>query len=81
MAIKINGAWGDKIKKYNVIVDPTQNYIVIPVVPGTDLDAVEVTFDVAEHVTWEKKGHVEKNNMVKYLFTEGSETQEWTVAF
>ncbi|MGM9552628.1 MAG: family 43 glycosylhydrolase [Clostridia bacterium] len=80
MAIKINSVYGDKVKKYNAIIDSSQNYIVVPVVPGTALDNVELFFDAEEGVNWEKKGHVEKDNTVKYLFTKNGESEEWTVA-
>lgn len=81
MAIKINGVSGSRVKKYNAVVDYEQKYVVVPVVPGTMLDVVELEFDVENGTLWEKKSHVEKDNTCKYLFTNGSDCEEWTIAF
>ena len=78
MPISVNGVYGDKIKKYNVIVDASQKYILVPVVPGTNPDSVEVEFDFDG--TWKKISHADKDNHVKYLLTSNGESEEWTVA-
>ncbi len=77
----IKSVFGEKVKKYNSIIDSEQKYIVVPVVPGTAFDAVELSFEAEEGVVWEKKGHVEKDNTVKYVFSKGNVAEEWTVAF
>ncbi len=80
MAIKITGVSGGRIKKYNVIVDESQRYILIPVVPGVNVDSVEPMFDT-DGADWSKIGHVNPDGEVKFLFTKNGESEEWTVAF
>ena len=78
MAIKINGVSGNKVKKYNVIVDESQKYILVPVVPGVNPDSVELEFEFSGMA--EKISHADKDNHIKYLLTENGESEEWTVA-
>ena len=78
MAIKINGVTGTGVKKYNVIVDYSQHYILLPIVPGGDLNITDVSFDTDADVR--RLGEVDKEGHIKFLFTEGSLSEEWTVA-
>lgn len=80
MAIKINGVWGEEVKKYNVIIDPSQKYILAPVVPGCNVDLIELEFDIENGGTAEKTTHADKDNQVKYLITSNGESEEWIVA-
>ncbi len=78
MAIKINSVSGEKVKKYNVIIDYSQKYVLVPVVPGTDLDNIELDFDFDGIA--EKKSHIDKDSHIKYLLTSNGESEEWTVS-
>lgn len=79
MAIRLLGASGKGIKKYNIIVDASQHYILLPVVPGMK-NKVEPEFIFAEETSVTKLSPIDENNHVKYLFDNGREREEWIAA-
>lgn len=80
MAIEITGVYGKKVKKYNAVVDPAQKYILVPVVPGTNIDALDLNFETKEGTVWEKITNADKENCIKYRFSKGDECEDWTIA-
>ena len=78
--IKILGAHGENIKKYNVIVDYTQHYVLLPVVPGCDIQKIDPVFEFEGEGAAFKISGIDENRHIKYCFSEGGEEEEWTVA-
>ncbi len=79
MAVKVLGVSGNGIKKYNIIVDASQHYILMPVVPGMS-GTVNPVFEFESETKVTKLSDIDENNHMKYLFESGGESEEWTVA-
>lgn len=73
MSVEVKGVSGENIKKYNVIIDKSQNYILVPIVPGTR-KKFDPKFEFDSDVTVRKIS--EDENHIKYDFS----GEEWIVA-
>lgn len=76
--IKIFGAHGKNIKKYNVIVDYSQHYILLPVVPGAK--DTEPEFELEDGAEAVRISDTDKDGLIRYRVSKGGESEEWTAA-
>lgn len=75
MSVSVKGVFGKNIKSNNVIIDATQHYILVPIVPGTRAE-FNPRFEFEGEVKAAKLSDIDADGHIKYDFS----GEVWTVA-